>query len=724
MALLPGSAAIGAGLGRSNINTDQRGAPRATSGPVDIGAVQVSLVVESGAGTVDTSLPSLTLPGAVSLADTYADSLITFAFQGNTTTTLAATLHLSNTTGTTTIDGPACKLTVSGGNAVGVFSVAKNVTASLSGLTITGGSSANYGGGVNNQGTLTLTGCTVSGNSAGGWRRGLQRGTLTLTGCTVSGNSAADGGGVHNVGTLTLTGCTVSGNSASVAGGILDVIGSATLTDCTVSANSASLAGGVFINAGTATLTDCTVSANSASLAGGGIANGGIIGALSLAPARRPSPIAPSPATPPPKVAASTTTCWHGDPGEHDRLRQRRRHRAGRRRSRGHQPGPQPGRHRRRQQRLGRRHRPHRHGRRAARRQARPAGRLRRAHPDHGPLARQRRHRRRARPEQHHHRPAGAAATSGPVDIGTVQVSLVVESGAGTVDTSLPALTLPGAVSLADTYADSLITFAFQGNTTTTLAATLHLSNTTGTTTIDGPAGGVTVSGGNAVGVFSVAKNVTASISGLTISGGSATNGGGVYNRGTLTLTGCTVSGNSAGKYGGGVSDYSILMLTNCTVSGNSSGSFGGGILSRGGALTLTDCTLSGNSSGNGGGLFNQGTATLTDCTISGNSAKFHGGGAGQLRRHGHAHRLHHLRQLGRQRTAAACDNAARPTLTDCTISGNSASVGGGLYNYTGTVYHGTADAHRHDRRRQHRSSTAASDIGGSAPAPSPARTT
>ena len=40
-------------------------------------------------------------------------------------------------------------------------------------------------------------------------------GTLTLTGCTVSGNSAGDeGGGLFNDGMLTLTDCTVSGNSA------------------------------------------------------------------------------------------------------------------------------------------------------------------------------------------------------------------------------------------------------------------------------------------------------------------------------------------------------------------------------------------------------------------------------------------------------------------------------------------------------------------------------
>ena len=41
---------------------------------------------------------------------------------------------------------------------------------------------------------------------------------LTLTNCTVSGNSATgNGGGLFNNGTATLTNCTVSGNSSGMA---------------------------------------------------------------------------------------------------------------------------------------------------------------------------------------------------------------------------------------------------------------------------------------------------------------------------------------------------------------------------------------------------------------------------------------------------------------------------------------------------------------------------
>ncbi len=51
MALLPGSAAIGAGTAASGTTTDQRGAPRPTSGAVDTGSFQnqgYTLTVSSG----------------------------------------------------------------------------------------------------------------------------------------------------------------------------------------------------------------------------------------------------------------------------------------------------------------------------------------------------------------------------------------------------------------------------------------------------------------------------------------------------------------------------------------------------------------------------------------------------------------------------------------------------------------------------------------------------
>ena len=59
----------------------------------------------------------------------------------------------------------------------------------------------NGGGLYNNGGTVTLTNCTVSGNSAASAAAALfnSGGTATLTNCTVSGNSASySGGGLYN----------------------------------------------------------------------------------------------------------------------------------------------------------------------------------------------------------------------------------------------------------------------------------------------------------------------------------------------------------------------------------------------------------------------------------------------------------------------------------------------------------------------------------------------
>jgi hypothetical protein len=190
------------------------------------------------------------------------------------------------------IQGPgAGLLTVSGGGVSRVFEVAKNVTVALSGLTISNGASyssaddPDSGGDILNQGTLTLSGCTVSGGHAGyyDWGNGgpgggiCNFGTLTLSGCTVSGNSGSDGAGIFNGGTLTVSGSTISGNIAhdSGGGGILNYSGcTLTVSGCTVFGNSAVGFGGGICNLGALTVSSSTFHDNSA-YAGGGISNAG-----------------------------------------------------------------------------------------------------------------------------------------------------------------------------------------------------------------------------------------------------------------------------------------------------------------------------------------------------------------------------------------------------------------------------------------------------------------
>ena len=206
MALLPGSPAIDAGnnaLIPAGVTTDQRGFARIVNGTVDIGAFEVQVRPAGGQHDRRRHAPAgkLDLRGAVDLADVLPGAhTITFdptVFASAQTITLTSgQLELSNTSGTETITGPAAGVTVSGGGLSRVFQVDSGVTAILSGLTITGGSTTGNGGGLYNDG-----------------------GTITLTDCTVSGNSAGDGGGLFSSGTATLTNCTVTGNSASVSGG-------------------------------------------------------------------------------------------------------------------------------------------------------------------------------------------------------------------------------------------------------------------------------------------------------------------------------------------------------------------------------------------------------------------------------------------------------------------------------------------------------------------------
>jgi hypothetical protein len=151
----------------------------------------------------------------------------------------------------------------------------------------------NGGGGLYNEvhGTATLDNCTISNNSTraqigndylttdGGGV--LNRSVLSMTDCTISGNTAnpspaenntASGGGLQNDGTATLTGCTISDNTVpyGYGGGVSNNKGDTlTMTNCTVAGNMAPGGGGMFLDEGGGTLINCTVSGNAAGPDGG-----------------------------------------------------------------------------------------------------------------------------------------------------------------------------------------------------------------------------------------------------------------------------------------------------------------------------------------------------------------------------------------------------------------------------------------------------------------------
>jgi predicted outer membrane repeat protein len=152
-------------------------------------------------------------------------------------------------------------ITVNGNARDSVFTVASGVTgAGIANLTITNGKS--YGGGILNQGTLTVTNSTFSGNSSpNGAGGGIYNnsGTLMVSNSTFSSNTAiTDGGGIFNYkGTLTVSNSTFADNTANIGGGGIFNDSTLTVTNSTFSGNSAtSDGGGIYIARGTLMLAN------------------------------------------------------------------------------------------------------------------------------------------------------------------------------------------------------------------------------------------------------------------------------------------------------------------------------------------------------------------------------------------------------------------------------------------------------------------------------------
>jgi predicted outer membrane repeat protein len=149
------------------------------------------------------------------------------------------------------------------------------------------GNSAFRGGAIYNTGQVALSDCAMTGNSAisfsgpglflagDGGAMVNSGGAASLSGCTVSDNSAPltassfgggeNTGGVDSTGTLTISGSTVSGNSGRTVGGIKSS-GILTISDCSVSANSGNVGG--MSGSGEATIENSTFSGNGSDFAG------------------------------------------------------------------------------------------------------------------------------------------------------------------------------------------------------------------------------------------------------------------------------------------------------------------------------------------------------------------------------------------------------------------------------------------------------------------------
>jgi predicted outer membrane repeat protein len=207
---------------------------------------------------------------------------------------------------------------------------------------------------------------------------------------------------------------------------------------------------------------------------------------------------------------------------------------------------------------------------------------------------------------------------------------------------------------------------------TISLASSLVL-NESGNIFGPGPAA-LTIRGNGTFSVLVIGG--TYNISGLTITGGGGQVGGGIDNSaGFTSLSNCVITGNTAATTGGGIYNSRALTMSHCTISGNSAMD-GAGIENQGpfpGASLIINSTITHNSAmGSGGGIDYTATFTsgpgvdITNCTISGNSAT-QGGGI----------------------NIATALSTIR--ITGSTVSSNSASdSGGGIYTSGTTTIQGS----------------------------------
>ena len=282
-ALLLGSTAIERGDSGGTI-TDQRGFARPVDSSVianvgdgsDIGAYEVQADVLPGCSNINRIVKNNNDSGTDSLRDVIAKvcagSTITFAPDLPGVISLTSGELLINKSLTITGRGNKVSGVLRSFQAPNfrIFNIASNVKVSMSGLSIINGNApGGFGGGISNNGTLTLTDLFFTINSAtGGGAIHNNAGVLTIIRSTLYANTVNTGAaGILNSGTLTIVNSTINENVAKGGngGGIVNG-GTTTITDSTISANSATGVGGGISNfSGTVTMRNSIIALNTAS---------------------------------------------------------------------------------------------------------------------------------------------------------------------------------------------------------------------------------------------------------------------------------------------------------------------------------------------------------------------------------------------------------------------------------------------------------------------------
>lgn len=203
---------------------------------------------------------------------------------------------------------------ISGNDSSRIFRINGADTVNIEDMTLTNGMSADSGGAVYSNGSLSLKTCVLKNNSSasGGAVYSSAAGSFNSSGCVyqnnssvsggggiacigggnfnddiITGNSAGKGGGIYAQVSLFITGSTISNNSAHAGdgGGILN-FGNGRAIQCIIQNNTISnpaySGGGIFTNSGTFQILNSRIQGNAGG-SGGGIQNDGTLTVISSA---------------------------------------------------------------------------------------------------------------------------------------------------------------------------------------------------------------------------------------------------------------------------------------------------------------------------------------------------------------------------------------------------------------------------------------------------------
>jgi len=177
--------------------------------------------------------------------------------------------------GTLTINGPGQDTSVWADQLqVSQVFIFQGSTALIRDIKIVGGLFNGLGTVLNDQGSVTLTGCVVSGTSDRGGSV-LNRGTMVIEGGEIGGYARLEGGAIYNQGDLTITHAIIIGSTNGSGGGIYNASGSVILHETTLRDGLSSLSGGAIENSGSAAIFNSELSGNYAMAEGGAISNSG-----------------------------------------------------------------------------------------------------------------------------------------------------------------------------------------------------------------------------------------------------------------------------------------------------------------------------------------------------------------------------------------------------------------------------------------------------------------